>query len=219
MSIRVEPLAATATPPRRHALGLPAGSVRALLALGVLGLAWAIVLRYHYGTPLTEKTLPLAFVYLQFLMVLILAHFFAAHGSTIGPHISSGSPLHLPRGSVRFVLLAGYLGLSGYLYFNQQDFEFPANVPFVVPVGLLISGFLLGHVLTGLMRVVGRGQLPDWFVDFEAWVALISLLGLGVLLLVHVLINPSVSSELKVDMPTVEAGLAAVIGFYFGARS
>lgn len=218
MAIHVQALPPT-TLPRRHALGLPAGSVRALLALGVLGLAWAIVLRYHYATPLTDKTLPLPFVYLQFLMVLILAHYFAAHGSTIGPHISSGSPLHLPRGTVRLTLLAGYLGLAGYLYYNQKDFDFPATVPFVVPVGLLTTGFILGHLLTGFMRVVGRGQLPDWFLDFEAWVALISFLGLGVLLLVHVLINPTVSPDLKIDMPTVEAVLAAVIGFYFGARS
>jgi hypothetical protein len=206
--------------PRRHALGMPAGSVRALLALGVLGLAWAIVLRYHYGTPLTEKTLPLAFVYLLFLMMLILAHFFAAHGSTIGTHISSGSPLHLPRGTVRFILLAGYLGLSAFLYYyNHKDFQFPTEVPFVVPVGLLIFGFCLGHILSKVMWVVGRGQLPDWFVDFEAWVALISFLGLAVLLLVHVMINPSVSTDLKIDIPTAEACLAAVVGFYFGART
>jgi hypothetical protein len=218
MSTDVQSLPATPAP-RRHAFGWPAGSVRALLALGVLGLAWAIVLRYRYGTPLAEKTLPQAFVYLQFLMVLILAHFFAAHGSSIGPQVSSGSPLHLPRGTVRFILLAGYLGLSGFLFFNQQDFEFPANVPFVVPVGLLISGFILGNLLTGLLRMVGGGQLPDWFVDFEAWVALMSFLGLAVLLVVHVLINPSVSPDLQIYMPTGEASLAAVIGFYFGARS
>src|SRR5260370_37946074 len=73
--------------PRRHALGLPAGSVRALLAFMVLGLLWALA----YSAQ--EKDLPVTFVYLQYLMVLILAHYFAAHGSSIGGQTHTRSPL------------------------------------------------------------------------------------------------------------------------------
>jgi hypothetical protein len=209
-----------APPPRRHALGLPAGSVRAILALGVLGLLWAITLRYDSSdVPLAERKLPLAFIYLQFLMILIFAHFFAAHGSTIGPRVSRRSPLGLPRGSIRFVLLAGYLGLAVYLYQTQPEFSFPASGPFILLVGLLLGGFVLGHVSSGVMRVVGRGQLPDWFQDFEAWVALLALFALGILLIVYLFINPSVSEKYKLDMPTLQAWLAAAVGFYFGARS
>src|SRR5260370_3205132 len=70
-----------AAPPRpRHALGLPAGSVRAMLALSVLGVLWALV----YGAEHLHEKLPLTFVSLMFLMTLILAHYFAAHGNTIG---------------------------------------------------------------------------------------------------------------------------------------
>jgi hypothetical protein len=206
--------------PPRHALGLPAGSVRALLALGVLGLMWGVALRQQSGeTPPLGKKLPLAFVYLQFLMVLILAHFFAAHGSTIGRRVSNWSPLGLPRGSVRLILLAGYLGLAAFLYRTQPKLEFPDSGPFVVMVGLLITGFFAGHVLTGIMRVLGRGRLPDWFVDFQAWVALVSLFGLGALVLIHVFINPTVPEGVKIDIPTLESILGALVGFYFGARS
>lgn len=207
--------------PRRHALGLPAGSVRALLACAVLGLLWAIVLRYQYGgVSLAQQKLPLPFIYLQYLMILILAHFFAAHGSTIGPpHISTRSPLGLPRGSIRFLLLVGYLGLAVYLFYKQPEFEFPTSGPYILLIGLLITGFFLGHILDRFMRVVGRGQAPDWFTDFEAWIALIAIMGMGVLLIVYLFINPSVSDQYKIDMPTVEAVLAAVVGFYFGARS
>ncbi len=205
---------------RRHALGLPAGSVRALLALGVLGLLWAIVLRYDYGGEnLADRKMPLAFVYLQFLMVLIVAHFFAAHGNSIGRRVSYRSPLGLPRGSIRLLLLAGYLGLAVYLYRRQPEFAFPTQGQFVLLTGVLVTGFFIGHVATGAMRILGRGQVPDWFNDFEAWVALLSLFGLGVLVIVHVFINPSVSSQEKLDIPTIEASLAAVLGFYFGARS
>src|SRR5689334_7415369 len=69
-------------PPPRHALGLPAGSIRALLALGVLALLWLLALRPLQDAPGApyEIKLPTAFMDLQILMVLILAHFFAAHG-------------------------------------------------------------------------------------------------------------------------------------------
>jgi hypothetical protein len=210
----------TLAAPPRHALGLPAGSVRALLAMGVLGLMWALVLRYdNVDTPIQDRKLPLPFIYLQFQMVLMIAHFFSAHGKTIGPAVSQRSPLWLPRGSVRFVLMAGYSLLAAYLYHTQPDFEFPAKGPFILLVGLLVGGYILGHVTSGIVRFFGRGRLPDWFQDFEAWVALIALFGMGVLLIVFLFINPSVSEQYKLDMPTTQACLAAVVGFYFGSRS
>jgi hypothetical protein len=214
--------APAAPPPRRHALGLPAGSVRALLALGVLGLLWALALNYRYagGPPLADRHLPLAFIYLQFLMVLILAHFFAAHGSTIGRRATGGpSPLGLPSGSIRFLLLAGYLGLAVFLFYMQPQFEVPPTGAYILLLLLLLSGFTLGHLIGGLMRLVGGGQAPDWFQDFEAWLSLVGLIGLTILLMVHVFINTSVSEQYRLELPNVEAGLAAVIGFYFGARS
>jgi hypothetical protein len=69
------------------------------------------------------------------------------------------------------------------------------------------------------MRVVGGGELPYWFLNIEAWVALLSVIGLAGVLLVHLLINPTLSDEMQVRIPTFEAGLAAIIGFYFGARA
>src|SRR5436305_1100164 len=99
---------ATTAPPPRHAFALPAASIRALLALGVLGYLWLLVVRKD---GLANKEASLAFIYLQALMLLILAHFFTAHNSTIGSRVSGGrSPLGLPSGSIRILLVAGYLG-------------------------------------------------------------------------------------------------------------
>ena len=53
----------------------------------------------------------------------------------------------------------------------------------------------------------------------QAWFAILALLGLMVLALVHLSINPSLPPGIKLDMPTLEACLGAVVGFYFGARS
>jgi hypothetical protein len=205
----------------RHALGLPAGSIRALLAFLVLGLLWLLVLTPGPGglPPLKDQRASLVFIYLQTLMVLILASFFAAHGSSIGSRVSRRSPLGLPRGSVRFLLLAGYLGLAIYLYQAKLEFEFPPTGLYVVWMLVLISGFFLGHVITGMVRFMSGGTLPAWFQDIQAWVALLAMMLLGIIAIVHLVINTSLPMEGQLDMPTVEAVLAGLVGLYFGARS
>ncbi len=124
---QVPPVYAPAPAPimRRHALGLPAGSVRALLALGVLGMLWAVALIHPHGETVgeAEKRLPTVLLSLQVLMVLMLAHFFTAHGKTIGRTVSTAPPLGLPGGSIRFVLAIGYIGLCAFLLYNHADFE------------------------------------------------------------------------------------------------
>ena len=198
--------------PRRHALGLPAGSVRALLGLGVLGLLWAMALRFPHQ-------LPLSFIYLQFLMLLILAHYFAAHGHSIGYEIGGRHALGLPRGSLRLLLLGGYTGLAVYLYHRGSSFEVPPTGPFFLLVALLLSGFFIGYLFTGLAAGLHGGTLPAWAQDFQAWIALLGVIGLALLVAVYVIINPSLVEETKLDLDQVEAGLAALVGFYFGARS
>jgi hypothetical protein len=209
-------------PPRpRHALGLPAGSIRAVLALGILGYLWLLVLKgAPEGTsPLGNPQVSLAFIYLQFLMVLILAHFFTAHGHSIGRHVSHGSPLGLPAGSVRFLLLAGYLGLAFYLYHTHPDFVPPPTGPIVIMLLVLTTAFFLGYLVTAMMRWLGGGTLPAWFQDIQAWVAILALLVLGIIVVVRLVINTSLPLEQQIDLPITEAFLAGLVGFYFGARS
>ena len=201
----------TTPPPPRHALGLPAGSVRALLGLVVLALLWVLALKY-------PQQLPLSFVYLQFLMLLILAHYFAAHGKTIG-YVRGSFALGLPRGSVRFLLLAGYLGLAVYLYHTGSNFAMPQSGPFFFLIAVLLSGFFIGFLITALMLAVTGGRLPAWFQDVQAWVALLGLLGLVILILVYVVIRPSLAEGTQLNVDQLEAFLAGVVGFYFGARS
>ncbi|HWG44007.1 MAG TPA: hypothetical protein VN688_14610 [Gemmataceae bacterium] len=207
-------------PPRRHALGLPPGSIRALLALSVLALLWLLALRPIAGgsEAAADLKLPTVFMDLQILMVLILSHFFAAHGHTIRPTSGVRSPLGLPRGSVRLLLLAGYLGLAGFLYHTQPKFEYPSTSALILLL-VLVSGFFFGHILTTAVQSVSGGVLPFWFQDVEAWVALLAILCMGIILIIQLFINTSVSLERQLDLPVVEAVLAALVGFYFGARS
>jgi len=211
---------AAAVPPRsqpRHALGLPAGSVRAILALAVLGLLWLLAL----GPTLDPKIkqLPAAFIYLQFLMVLILAHYFSAHGNTIGHVVGGRSPLGLPRGSVRFLLLVGYGGLAYFLYRHEPEFEIPPRSDFFLLLALLLTCFFVGHLLTGLVQRMSGGSLPFWFQDVQAWFALMALICLTILVIVETVVNPGQPPEWKIGGKALDLILAALVGFYFGSRS
>jgi hypothetical protein len=207
--------------PSRHALGLPAGSVRAILAFGVLAYMWILVLsKGKDGDPLiSQDRVATSFVYLQILMVLILAHFFVAHGKTIGSHVSPRSPLGLPRGSVRFLLLGGYLGLAYFMFATRPPFQVPVTMPVLLLLAVLVTCFIVGHALSNLVLWLSRGTMPAWFQDIQAWFALLGMVVLGIVVIFRLVINYSLPLEDQVNLDVIEAILAGIVGFYFGARS
>lgn len=219
-------MSTVATKPR-HALGLPAGSVRAMLALGVMGYLWLLVLSPgHDGASLLAgPQASRAFIYLQVLMVLILAHFWTGHGKTIGGTVSDRSPLGMPRGTVRLLLLGGYLGLAYYMYHQKLDFAIPETGPVFRDLAILVSAFIFGHVSTSMVRSstgpqpAWYGTLPAWYQDVQAWFALIAMLMLGVIVMIRFVINRNVGYENQIDPEVVEMVLTGFVGFYFGARS
>jgi hypothetical protein len=168
--------------------------------------------------PAARAKLSTEFVYLQMLMILILVHFFTAHGSTIRPGPGERSPLGLPRGSVRFILLAGYLGLAYYLWHNQLTFDYPLQSNILIQAALLLTAYFVGHFSTVLVRGT-TGAIPAAFQDIQAWVALLAIIVLGILVVIQVMINPGLSLGEQIEPTTVEGILAALVGFYFGARS
>src|SRR5206468_2297378 len=101
-------------------------------------------------------------VYLYYLMFLILGHFFAAHGHSIaGPVAGTASPLYLPRGSLRTLIIAGFLALLGYRYYVHQDIEelLKLREPLLqqpyLPL-VILGGFFLGVLLgRGFGRLLG----------------------------------------------------------------
>jgi len=215
------PAAAAAGPAAkpRHALGMPAGSIRAILAFAVLGLLWFMALYHKPGEPpLLDMQVRLAFVYLNILMVLVLAHFFTAHGKSIGRHISTHSPLWLPTGFARVILLVGYIGLVAYSYNTQHDFELPTQGHLFFMLALLLSAYFLGWIIAGLVRLVWGEPPPPTFQDLQAWVGLLAVMGLGVVVLIH-MINMSLPQGMEISLEYINAVLASLVGLYFGARS
>src|SRR6516225_4523660 len=144
----------------RQPLGLPAGSVRALLTLMILGLIWALLLLPE------EKGIRVP-VYLYYLMFLILGNFFAAHGHSIaGPATGTASPLHLPGGTLRTLIIVGFLAVFGYRYYVYRDFErlFKLGEPLFeqpyLPL-VILGGFFTGVFLNRvIIRSVG---ITPWF--------------------------------------------------------
>ena len=127
-----------------HALGLPAGSVRALLAVLVFATVWGMLLvRPSQEVP----------DYLSDLMFVIMGHYFATRKRSAAVAVSGDEvgppPLFLPRGSVRCSLAAGSAAVAAVLYergvFNRID-----RNPGVTTL-LLIGGFLIGVILNTIV--------------------------------------------------------------------
>lgn len=199
---------------RLYAFGWPAGSVRALMALIVFGTIWGfLLLRPNQEVP----------EYLKDLLFIILGHYFAVRaraGAT--PEIGPG-PLYLPRGSVRLLLIGGFVVSAALLYRQDRLLKIETN-PAVVSL-VLVFGFLLGVVVQHVAsRLGGHGrQLPRILEDARAIVSLAATLFLAFLVwdaffpgAPHSGLADRSIGLGKIGLPHVTA---AVVGFYFGSRS
>ena len=199
---------------KRHALGLPAGSIRATHTLIVVGLFCAMLLVN------TKALLPIP-PYLIYLLFMVLGHYFAHRSG--GVTDSGYHPLYLPRGFVRFVVTVALIATIGWCLYNnpdklQEQFEKSVDQLKLEPyLPLCILGaFFLGVLVRA---VVGREDPPYFLQDMEAWLSLISIVGLGIAVIIHMVITPSLENPIAASMPLWEAVLASVIAFYFGERS
>lgn len=187
---------------REAALGLPHGSVRALLAIMIAAGIWAwLVLRPDTVAP----------AYLRDLMLIIMGHYFAAR-SKAGP--SDGpAPLYLPRGSVRAMLMLGFVGVGAWLYHEHRLISSAGPSPAAITL-ILLGGFLLGVLVEHLFP----RHIPRIIEDVRAVVSLAA--GVGILLLIiGVIAAPGSEMEEFMMRHSVPDVLAGIVGFYFGSRS
>jgi hypothetical protein len=202
---------------RLHALGLPAGSVRALLALIVFGAIWAwLLLKADDEVP----------QYLQNLLFIIMGHYFAARHEKKQGDVPGPPPLFLPVGSVRLILLGGFVAVA-ILLFQQERVWIPhgddAKIHKGVLTLLLVAGFLLGVAVARLWGWWTQGApVPRWLEDVRAVFSLAA-----AVLLVLLLFDIVNFDDLGLIQPFnqlaegngLKGSLAAIVGFYFGSRS
>jgi hypothetical protein len=212
---------APAPPPvdwrKLHAFGLPAGSIRALLALLIFGTLWGhLILRPDREVPES----------LRDLLFIILGHYFAVRNRSDVGEPPGPPPLYLPKGTVRLLVVGGFAAVAIVL-FRQGRLASVRENPGVLTL-LLVFGFLLGVVLqkVGSWLSGSKGHLPRGLEDFRALVSLVA----SVLLVVIVWdqVAPFLPANARDVFHLLDFGLgrygpehvlAAVVGFYFGSRS
>ncbi len=186
-----------------HALGLPGGSVRALLALGVVGTVCGLLLRDP------SQALP---EHLESLLFVVLGHYFAARSAAPGDASAGPPPLWLPRGSVRLLLVAALVTV-GVMVVRQGGAETMRGVITLV----LVFAFLLGLAITRIARWVRqRIGVGRFFQDLSALVGLGAVGLLAAQAFVGVLPGAELLSFGRIG---ADQALAGIVGFYFGSRS
>jgi hypothetical protein len=173
-------------------LGLPVGSVRALLALAVLA-RLVLDLKAHGTTAAWLAATAL---------IHCVAYFSHRSAGAEGPR--GRAPLGLPRGTVRLLLL-GVLGVCAWLYLSQQPV--PEDR---LPLFLVLAGFLVGVLARALflgMRLPHDSGTPGIY-HVQSLVTLIAALGL-----LWYGINPA-----QARPEWVEPLLATATTYYAGVR-
>lgn len=135
-------------------LGMPTGSVRALLTLIVVAV---VVMNLATGRDLDV-------IWVETLLM-ALAHYFTSRRFVELPRDvrlkleqdgileEEQHPLFLPKHSIRLVLLASFAGLAAYLYRENRLWE-----PRAATLLGMIFAYLLGSLLRGLGRWWNRGR-------------------------------------------------------------
>jgi hypothetical protein len=195
-----------APPVVRNPLGLPAGSVRSIIALVITG--------SFVGHLFSPEPIPL---YIYFLLALV-PPFFTAHGTTIAADPGGPSPLHLPRGTIRVVLSLGIVGATAYfLYLNNFDYDRlapPTDDLKSFPIYLMALG---GGLFAGFVLGKGPWRRSPAFQDIQAWLSILALLALAIELVIDVVIRPQ--SQLLGDRQVWNTMLLVVLSFYYASRS
>lgn len=197
--------------PYRPPLGLPFGSVRALISLAIGGLFWALVLFSD-----RSGQIPLC---LYFLLALELL-FFTAHGYSIASAKSAtASPWWLPAGFFRAVIFLGFAATVAWKYYQDPDRLLRVLTPTpeqVERLPYLLLAVAVGFFVGRLLRL-GPWQKTAGFQDVQAWVALLAMLALGAGIVIAVFINPTVTH--KIGLTSWEYALTGILTCYFAIRT
>ncbi len=189
-------------------LGLPTGSVRALLTLLVIAVVLTSIVQNRNPDILWSEALLIA-----------LAHYFTSRRFVaLPPNVikrleaegvieQERHPLYLPKHSIRFLIFASFIGVAVYLYREQRLFQ-------AETVSLLgiVYAYLLGSIVRGVGNWFHRkseSRPSRLWTDGKAAVALL------------VLIIASIPEflDIREGVPTELHKIAiGIMLFYFGSH-
>ena len=189
-------------------LGLPTGSVRALLTLIVVAVVVTKMVFHHPPDSIWIETLLIA-----------LAHYFTSRRFVaLSPEIMrrleddgaidrERQPLYLPKNTIRFIIIAAFVGVGAHLYREERLFE-----PKTISLLSMVFAYLLGAIAGGISNWFNRRRsqpASGTWGDIKALVVLAGMLTIAVVELLDAgaLLHPLVER--------VSLGLTL---FYFGSR-
>jgi len=204
----------TATAVARPPLGLPPGSIRGLLAVQITVIFWMLLLAPNEDLERIRE-IPLN---LYFLLAMVLV-FFVAHGKSIARRAEpEPSPLWLPGGTLRFLILAGTIAVLVFVGLKHPD-RLDRLTP--KPESLDEWKYYLGALGIGFFLGYGTRVLPfrhAWmFQAFQAWIAIIAMAVLFLHLVFEVIVNFSVPEPIRAV--AWQTAVTGIVAFYFGSRS
>ncbi len=195
----------------RHPLGLPAGSVRGLLTLLIVGF---VVVQTAQGRAI-------GVLWVETLMI-VLAHYFTSRRflklspETIAQLEASGelepeaNPLYLPRHTIRATIVAAFIGLAVYLGREGRLFE-EQSVKILGTVGAYFLG-ILARIVIGWWNRRSSRPIPDRWGDIKALVTL------AVVAFTIALRLAGWNRFLLIDTAGLENLMLGLVLFYFGSR-
>lgn len=181
-------------------LGLPKGSIRAIVTLVTAGCSWGLMLA---GTAVPDYVLDL-------LLAIIGYYFgFRQKGRGTGSRILDASvkaqePLGLPGGTIRMMLIADF-GISALILYSRGQLGSPAYIEFL----LILAGLIAGYFFSRLFAGAAGGPFGNLINHATGLVVLVATVRLAILLL----------GGGHAKHPHMGLILACIISFYFGSRS
>ena len=189
-------------------LGLPTGSVRALLTLIVVAV---VVARTAFGRspdPLWIETLLIA-----------LAHYFTSRRFvSLTPAVlqrleqegvleKERHPLYLPKNSIRTIVVGAFVGLGIYLYREPR---------LVTPEAVALLSMVFAYLLGAIVRsITGWFAKRRWQPITGVWGDIKALIVLGAIVIAAVPALFDVGMQLPPLVDRIALGLTL---FYFGSR-
>jgi len=200
----------------RPPLGLPPGSIRGIMAIQIVVVFWILLLMAPADP---EKVIPIP-LNLYFMLALVMI-FFVSHGKSIAKRgdIALASPLWLPAGTLRFLILAGTAAVVAFLLVKHPEHLnrlTPNPEQITVAWKYYFSALMIGFVL-GLIVKIMPFRYSWLYQSFQAWSAIIAMAFLFLDMIFQVFINETLPRPIEA-LPWGTA-LTGVVAFYYGSRS
>ncbi len=197
--------------PNRGALGLPSGSIRAILTLMTVG----------FITIQTARGVHVGLLWFESLMI-VLAHYFASRRLVQMPRElrqrlqaegvleAEPNPLYLPRYSLRIFIIGAFAALAVYLARNGRLLD-PVAVPIFIAVGAYFAGILFHALMEWWKR--GKPKSPG-ATRFDNIRAVFTLAAMALVIVLQL----TGWQSLIPHGEKLEALPLALMLFYFGSR-